>query len=345
MAKALRGLKGIQISNPEDTPGTAEAAVEILCGVYSIALGDKVLHMPDQDKRSLSRNQSNSFVVGKEATGSIEGELNHRQIIWMLSNAIRGNVTPTQPAATLQPNAYLWAFEPGLTTGNTPDITNGIDTFTMEFGDNVQAYEMEYTYTTSLEISGAPNEPINFTWEITGRQITATTFTAALPDITVQFFPLNLAKFYIDTSYAGIGGTQQDCMLRAFTWTLETMFTSRFCANGSQVFSGVNEDKKKVDLELTYYRDALSEAERAKYDAQTTTYLRIAIEGGTELDVGQSNVPYIHLDGAFRYTEWPETDDEDGVLTVSVTAESQYDATGGKEFEVNVLTDLDAFPV
>ena len=83
MAKALRAFRQIQISNPEDTPGTAEAAIEKWCGVMSIALGDKVLHFPDQDKNSLSRNQANDFIVGKEAPGSIEGELNHRQIIWM----------------------------------------------------------------------------------------------------------------------------------------------------------------------------------------------------------------------------------------------------------------------
>lgn len=345
MANAIKAFRRIYISNPEDTPGTAEAAVEVLCGVLSAPYGDKTMHFPEQDKNLLSKNKGDDFVVQREVEMSYEAEANARQIIWALSNTIRGNITPTQPASTLQPLAHLWTFQPGLTTANTPDIANGIDTFTMEYGDNIQAYEAEYCFTRTLEFTGAPNEPVTMTQEITGRQITETTFTGALSTVSTQYFPAGLVKFYIDANYAAIGGTQMIGMLRGWTWKLETNFTARYASDGSLIFSGVSEDWKMVELELIYYRDDTnSEAEKAKYDARTTSYMRIQLNGATEIDASQSNPPYVNFDMAVRYTEWPEPDDEDGAVTISVTAESVYDSTAAKEFEVSVLTDLASYP-
>ena len=158
-----------------------------------------------------------------------------------------------------EPLHYLWTLEPSLATnGNTPDETNGIDTFTLEYGDNVQAYETEFLFTTKVEISGEPNEPVAFTWTCMGRQSSEVTKTAALSAPTTVYFPFNLAKFYIDTSYAAIGGTQKTDMLKAFTWSFETMFTGRYTASGNFYFEALNEEKKTVALELTILRDSVN---------------------------------------------------------------------------------------
>lgn len=347
MAQALRALKQIAISNPENTVGTAEAAVELLYGTMSVAYGDNTIHYPDQERANLSRHMGDDFIVGKLVEGTMEGELNARHAAWLFSNAIRGNITPTQPDNINEPNTYSWVWEPGLTTANTPDIANGIDTFTLEFGDNEQAYEAEYVFTRTLTITGAPNEPVTFTWDWAGRQLTETTFTSlSAVNITSPslYFPSNLSKFYIDTSYAGIGGTQKTDTLRAFTWTFETGFTARFAADGNQYFAAISEDKKRVQLDLTYYLNSTSETERALYNSRGTTYLRVELSGPTEMDSAQSNPPRVYLDGAFRYTEWPEHDDEDGALVTTVSAESVYDVTASKQFGATLLTTLAAYP-
>jgi hypothetical protein len=345
MTNAYTAFRRIQVSNEEGTPGTAEAATEIVSGTtYSAAFSDLEIHKPEQDRNILSMNLSDDFVVGKLAEMTLEGNLNTRIACWLFCNAVRGNISPTQPDAINQPNAYLWTIQPGLTTSNTPDITNGIDTFTFEVGDNVQAHEIEYCFATSISVSGSPNEPVTYTWEITGRQMTNTTFTAALSVVAVQYFASNQVNFYIDTSYATIGTTEVKDLLREFTFTLDTGFTPRFTSSSSLLYQGVNETKKMVTLDATYLRGTNSEAERVKYNARTTTYLRIAIMGQTELDSGESNPPYIYIDGAFRYFEWNEPDDDEGMQYVSVTAESVYDPTGAKEYEIAVYTDLAAFP-
>lgn len=344
MAYGQKAFRKIQISNVEGTPGTAEAATEILFGMITQLFTDKVFHTPDQDRGVLAAHYEVPFQVGEAIELEMEGELYDRLAVFMFSNAIRGNVTATQPDNIDEPNHYRWVFEPAMTTPNTPDETNGIDTFTLEVGDNNGAYEVEYLFTVSFEISGSPNEPVMFTWTVQGRQVTSTTFTAALTAPAAAYFPFNKTKFYIDTSYAGIGGTQKSGVLRAFTYTLETMFSGRYAADGNYYFSSINEDKKAAEVELTYYRDGVTEAaEFAKYLAQTMTYLRIELNSEVEMDSGENNPPQIKLDGAFRYTEYPAYDDEDGTSVVSVTARSFYDPTSSKMITVTVDTTMDAF--
>jgi len=344
MAYGLKAFRKLQISNVEGTPGTAEAAVEVLYGTASIPYGDRKIHYPEQERGLLSRNMADDFVVGKEVEGSIEMALNSRHAVWLFCNAIAGNVTATRPNSVLQPLAYYWLIQPSLTAANTPDIAAGIDTFTLEFGDNTQAYETEYVFTRRLEITGAPNEPVMVNWEWTGRQITETTFTT-LVALPVQYYTSNTCKFYIDAAWATIGNTEKSCAIQGWTWTLETQFTPRYGANGQLYFCGLNEDRKNAELKLIFYRDStISEGEKDKYLANSTTYIRLHMLGTTEIDAGQANVPYVMIDGSYRYTEWPEPDDSDGTVTEEVTLQSVYDSTGASEYIVRVYNDMNVYP-
>lgn len=345
MATGQKAFNKFQMSNPENTPGTIEAAVEVLLGNFTAPVHDRVKHVPEQDRGLLAMNVELPFDISKEVELEMEGELYDRIAVWQLSNAIRGNVTPTQPDAVNQPLTYEWLFEPGLTTGNTPDIANGIDTFTLEYGDNVQAYAIPYTFTTNLTITGTVNEPVEFSWTVMGQQVVEQSFTAALTAAYGKYFAFNNASFFIDADYASIGTTQSSCSLRAFEWSFDTMFTARYAANGDLYFCALNEEPKKVELELTFYRsNEVSEVEFDKFLNDQINYIRIALESSGEMDVGESNPPYLYLDGAFIYTEWPEYEDEDGTNVITVNAESWYDPTASKSFGVTVGTTLAAFP-
>jgi len=343
MTTGYKAFRRIQVG-PESTPGTAVAAAEILYGVLSTFESGEVLHQPEEDRNSLARHMADDLFVGKQAKLVWTGDVNFRHLAWILPMAIRGNITPTQPDASNEPNAYLWTHTPALTTPNTPDQANGIDTFTFEYGDNLQAYEAEYCFATKLQISGAPNETCKFTVEMVGRQRSDTTFTSSLVAQTVQRAPFNLAKFCINTSGATIGNTQKTGLLKAFTWTLDTKFAPVYTADGNLYFASVSEDRKSPELSLTYVRGTDSDAERTKYENRTTSFLRIALYGGTELDSGQSNVPYLYLDQAVRYRTWPTFGDDEGLATVQVTADAVYDSTWAKMFEAALFTNLSALP-
>lgn len=344
MSYGLKAFRKIQYGI-ESTHGTAVAADEIVFGTLSVKPSDHVWHKPEQDRGVLATNVETPFEVSKEIELDFEGEAADRLLVFLFNLAIRGNITPTQPDDSGEPNHYLWLFEMALTTPNTPDETNGIETATIEYGDNVQAYEVEYAFLTNLEISGTVNEAIMVSATFMGRQVGEVSFTGSLTAPAYAYYAFNNSTFYIDTSYAGIGGTQKTGMLRAFTWTFETMFMPLFAADGNLYFSQIKEDKKTVQLELTYWRDDTNtEAEFDKYAAQTTSYIRIALASDTEMDSGQDNPSYVYLDGAFKYTEFPELDDEDGTSVVTVTAEAFYDATSSKMFSVSVGTIMDALP-
>ena len=344
MATGLKAFRKIQAGSEGATPGTAVAATEILYGVLSTYESGETIHWPEEDRNSLARHMADDEIVGKEAKIVWAGDLNHRHANWLLSMAIRGNVTPTQPDGTNEPNSYLWTYAPTLTTANTPDQTNGIETYTIEYGDNLQAYEVEYCFATKLQISGAPNEVVKFTCDITGRQRADTTFTSSLTAQSVQRFPFNLATIAIDTTGAGIGDTAKTGLLRAFTWTLDTMFRAFYTADGNLYFAVVAEDRKAPELTLTYVRNSDADTERTAYENRTTKFLRIALNGQTEMDESQSNPPYLYLDQAIRYKEWPTFSDQDGLATVQVKADAVYDSTWAKTFECALLTDLSTWP-
>jgi len=340
----LKAFRKIQISNEEGTPGTAEAATEILLGTMGTWEGANELNRPEEDRNSLALYHENDEFVSEKAEAVWTGDVNFRHILYALLMSVRGNITPTQPDPTNEPLSYLWTLTPGITTANTPDIANGIDTFTIEYGDDAQAWEMAYCFGTELEISGAPNEPCQFTLNITGDKQTDTTFTGALSAVAVQRAPFNLAQFYISEPDGAMGGTPVTGLLRGFTWKLETKFAAFYCADGTLSYGTLAEDRKAVELSLTYRWGAAADTERDAYAARTTRLLRIQLNGQTEQDASQSNPPYLYLDQAVRYEDWPTWDDDEGASTFEVTAYGVYNATYAKMFEVALLTTLAALP-
>jgi hypothetical protein len=341
----LKAFRKIQISNAEGTPGTAEAATEILLGTMGTWEDENELHRPEEDRNSLAMYFEDDEFVSERAAAVWTGDLTFRQILYALLMTVRGNVTPTQPDSVDQPLAYLWTLTPALTTANTPDETDGIDTFTIEYGDDDQAYEMAYCFGTQLEISGSPNEPCQFTLNITGDKKTETTFTAALSAPTgIQRAPFNLAKFYIDAAGGTMGSNQKTGLLRGFTWRLNTQFAAFYTADGDLSYGSVVERRKAVELSLTYKAGALAHTERGFYDSRTTRLLRIQLNGQTELDSEEANPPYLNLDQAIRYENWPSWGDDDGVSTFEVNAYSVYNEDYAKLFEVSLLNALSTLP-
>jgi hypothetical protein len=101
---------------------------------------------------------------------------------------------------------------------------------------------------------------------------------------------------------------------------------------------------KYVELSLVYNRGTNSELEKVKYNAQTQSYIRIELNGQTEMDASQSNLPYLRFDASIEYTDAPSNDDEAGTVTETYTAETTYDSTGAAEYGVTMLTTLAAYP-
>lgn len=340
----LKAFRKIQISDPEGTPGSADAAAEILYGAMGTWEADNELNRPEEDRNSLALYQENDAFVSNRASAVWTGDVNFRHILYALLMSIRGNITPTRPDPTNEPLAWLWELEPGITTANTPDITNGIDTFTIEYGDDTQAWEMAYCFGTQLEISGAPNEPCKFTLTIVGDKQTDCSFTGGLSAQSVQRAPFNLAQFYIDAAGGTMGDTVATGLLRGFTWRLDTKFVAFYTADGDLSYGSVVEGPKAVELDLIYKWGAAALTEKSYFEARTSRLIRIRLNGQTELDSGQVNKPYLYLDQAIRYENWPTWGEDEGASTFPVTAYGVYNSTYAKLFKASLLTALSALP-
>jgi hypothetical protein len=72
--------------------------------------------------------------------------------------------------------------------------------------------------------------------------------------------------------------------------------------------------------------------------------MRIQLNGQTALDSGQSNPPYLNLDQAVRYANWPTWGEDQGLSTFQVDAYSVYNSDYAKLFEVALLNSLSALP-
>jgi len=339
----LEAFRRIQIGH-EGTPGTAVAATDVLLGTLGTWENANELSRPEEERNNLALYHENDEWVSKQHSVVWTGDVNYRHILYALLMSIRGNVTPTQPDPTNEPLAHLWTLTPASTAPNTPDQGDGIDTFTLEYGDDDACWRVPYCFGTSLEISGAPNEPCTFTLNIVGAEEEDHTFTASLTVPAVQRAPFNLAQFYIDAAGGTMGSTQKTGLLRGFTWTLNTAFAPFVTADGSLSYGAVSEAKKAVQLSLTYRWGSDADVERTAHDERATRLIRIELHGQEELDVGQDNPPYLQLDQAVRYENWPSWGEDEGASTFDVTAYGVYNATYARLFEVALLNSLSALP-
>lgn len=307
----------------ENVPGSALAATVVAQGgrLTTFPLGDHIYEtFEDETTGLLVPHVTAPVKVKTEANFVWEGALN------TVDGKIALNMALTREASgAWQP---VWG-----SPGNAPRASNGsyvgISPYTFEYGDDVKAYETAYCFGRRLQIVGRPNELIKFTLDITGRACTETDFTPDLSRGAAYYFPFELTKFYIDTTYASLGTTQKTGVLRGFTWTYTPAFAPMYAADGAAYFSKVLEGKrdKKVALGLILARDNThSEAIFDAYQAQTIQRLRVKLVSTT----GTS----FTLDGAYRYVDWG-LGDEEGLAVCNVPAETVYDSGGTNSFEVN----------
>ena len=319
----------------ESSHGTACAATaKWMCYTLHPTVGDLSWVQPEEERGSLAAFFRAYAPQRQAELGDLEGDATFEDILYPLLMAVKGGVTPTQPDGTT--NTYLWTFSPDLTSGNDPD------TFTVEWGDDVQAWESEYVFATSLTISGALGEAWKVAASLVGRQHTATTFTAGLSDRTVESCLMNLTKLYIDDSGGSIGSTQITGAFVDFEWRLPVHFVPFFTADGNKYFTTHSEKKMAPELDLTLVLDNTTKTLlTTKYTAGTGQLVRIAGIGST-IEGGYTK--YIHIDGAYHINGIDELGESEGKTVVAMHLLGIYDSDWGKLFEIAVQNSVSTLP-
>lgn len=221
----------------ETTKGTPVAATQMWIGQMQPIKTDRKPAFPKEHfgvRADSFRSVTHQYLY--ENTLSTEhGAFQHLPFLF---SSLKGGVTPAEQ--TGGQGDYLWAFGPSMTASNSPDA------FTLRFGDDVQAWISEYCMVRKIRISGqiaqgADASPVRLEAEVFGRQIATTSFTGGLSPRTLEPLNAKLARFYLDTSWAGVGGTEIDNVLRSFDIEIIPGVHPKFAGSTSKTFNAHSE--------------------------------------------------------------------------------------------------------
>ena len=210
----------------------------------------------------------------------------------LASITLKGGVTATEQTAGQ--SDYLWDFSPSWTASNTPDA------ITLETGDNTQAYEVEYVMGRRLKIGGKIGDDgfVTVECEAFGKQITPTTFTASQSLPGQELMVGNLVKIYMDTTWAGLGGTEKTGVLKE--WSVEITIGNhpKMLGNGTKLMSTHGEGIVDAIATFTFEGNSTADAEFDKHQAGTEQAIRIECLG-TQIGTGQVHSLKIDLFGTY----------------------------------------------
>lgn len=320
------------------THGTAVAATKILLGKVPAINSDRKPEFPLEDT-GIRADAVRALVHQYLYSNTLSTEHGYFQQLPMLFGCgLLGNVTPSP--VTGGGTDYLWTFTPSLTASNTPD------SLTIELGDDVQAFETEYAMFERIRIAGQVAQgmeasPVNVEADFFGRQLTPTTFTGSLSLPSAEPMNAKLARFYLDTAWSGIGGTEKTNFLRGFDIEILTGLHPVFTGSGDKFFNTHGEGLIMVTANFTFEGTSVADAIFDAQQALTFQAVRLQINGST-IGAGTPHSLKIDIGGVWESVSPLGGEDRSDNLHTA-TLRGYYDATGAKLLQVAVVTNVNAY--
>ena len=304
----------------EATHGDATTPDKMLVG--SMGYNSEVtFNAPTEDTGLLSEVTRRTKIDERTAL-SYEGSATFEQLMLWLGCAFKGAVTPTD----VGDGAYEWLYDPNLTAVNDPE------TLHLKAGDDVEQYSIPYCVLQNIEISLALGDVAKLKADLIGRPMSTTSFeTIALP--TVEDIVAAKMTLDIDATWAGLGDTAVTAMLTSGAMRFKTGLVPVKYADGTQYFSDVAENKRSMELDLTYLHSTTAVTEWGYLAAGTKRFIRLEVLGSL---IGGSNYNLLRIDVCGTYESWSKPADKDGETITTIKLKSQYDVTSGKEYNVMV---------
>lgn len=331
MATAPYFLRKLQFG-VESTAGTAVPATFKLVGegTYKPII-ERTFEEYPRGVRAMVTDGGFATMKGSELEFS--GNLTFEEILLPLNS---GLVTVVASGA----GPYTYDFDPDLTAAQT------IKTYTAEFvvdDGSTKHYQREAAHmiTKELEIEIKANELATMKMSMFGRAEQTSTMTGSLTPLTGRTaVPSNLFKVYVDTTGAGLGGTQKTGLVRVASlkldfgnepdYTLDGRADLDMTGNQPQTFTGT------LDLTMEHNADAATEI--AAWRAGTKRFIRLKADNGLAAGANKA----ITFDGCYVYTDAPEFSEDSGVEIVTMKMQLEYDATWAKAFNAIVINGLTA---
>lgn len=326
----------------ETTAGSAVTPTYVMLdGKMSGFKENRTIRMPQEDNGLLARN-SRAYTAAVQATGSWDAEVSYEDIMIWLAGGIKGGVSPTTASSV-----STWVYTPSMSAPNAPT------TYTIIYGDNVEAEKANYVVPTELNISGAIDEPWKLKASLVGQTISSPASFAAIsptaPGSSPEIALMNKSKIYIDAYGGTVGTTQLTGTLISFDWKLTTGFVPDKTADNALGFTKIVQDKstRKLTLDLVaeFQKTDTSDKgilnEKSHWKNNVPRIIRIETIGSA---VGASNKA-IKLDTYVLYTDVSALEERNGISTVRIQAEAAYNSTATTDMKVTVINGVSAFPL
>jgi hypothetical protein len=202
LSKYQYGLEG------DATPGTAVAATRKLGAAIKGVPMDRIwtpLKYANGSRAHANAKRNDTLQVRDSLTFDDTNSLYFQMLPFVFHHFLDEMAGVEQTGAQAD---YLYSIAPSMTAANDPG------TFTLEMGDDTQAYEVEGCQFTRALIAwriptGADSAPATGEFSYFGRQMTPTTFTAG-QSLHAGIVPANgkLSRLYKDSTWAGVGTTE-----------------------------------------------------------------------------------------------------------------------------------------
>jgi hypothetical protein len=313
-------FQGIQVGI-ESTPGTPVAA-----GLKLLATSIVPRAKVEADTFRAAGNKYASFaVLNKEwSEAAIEGKLTYNEVLYLLSSMIK-QPTPVQQGVT---DAYKWTFESSTSAedaGKTLTIEQG-DANSAWRGAGLRVSGLELTFTRSeVTIGGsAIGEPLE-----TGITMTATpTSLASRPVLPAH------VKLYMADTQAGLGSASPISRGFGMTWNLTDKVGLAWPIGQDPI---TLETVPNSEAKLKLASDTVGLGLVATMRAGSTKWLRVKCEGET------IDAPYkytFQIDFPAQVKDVSEFSDDGGIYMLEYSLAMIHDATWGKAFSIDVITDV-----
>lgn len=255
----------------------------------------------------------------------------------LFSCGVKGSISPSEQ--TVGEGDQLWTFDPSETAANAPD------SMTLEVGDDVQAYEAEFVMFERFHIAGQVNQDggdaaVTMDADFFGRQWSPISFTGGLSVPAANYLNAKLARFYLDTTWAGVGGTEKSDILRAFDVEILTGVHPVFAGSANRYFNTYGEGVLAVMANFTFEGNSDADAIWDSWRSQALQVVRLEISG-PQIGSGEDNKLTIDIGGTWEEVV-PMAEDDRGNNLHTAILHGMYDATGAKQLALSTITDVAA---
>jgi hypothetical protein len=311
-----RGLQLIQ-SGLESTKGTLVAATS-KCAVEQLKITpiDEYAR-PKIAKGLVLANRGNEVVVRRGVEWEIpETPVVYDQLQHLLAMAYGVGAVGGGP-----PYTSTWTRVP---TAN-PGLASRTFEYRMTDGATPSDWKFGYGMLQELAFSGGSGEQVKFSAKGFGRRIQTATLTAGQAVPAIVQGPVALSTLYIDTTFAGLGGTNIAGQLLSWKYTFSSgakpLYTNDARSDLDFNLDGVDPDEVKVMIELVMLATAGGQWATEKTAAEAGTLRAVEIR-----NVVSANAT-LKLQALVKHTPasiFP-SDEQDGQQVITLQLEGSTD--------------------